>query len=151
MSVADQTPGSARDQQCWKIARTTDEVRVALLAFGLYQVAVGLFMTVAPGMFFDLLGPFGGRNDHYIRDLAAFELPLGIALLVAVRLRSWRVPVLAFAALHWTLHALSHLADIGAATPSWIGPADLLAVSAGATVLVWVLSRAVRAERWDSA
>jgi hypothetical protein len=86
-------------------------VEVALVVFGVYSVLVGLFMLVAPGTFFDTLGNFGARNDHYIFDNASFEFPLGLMMLAAVKWPSWRVPTLAFAALHWGLHALSHIVD----------------------------------------
>src|ERR1700754_224901 len=86
-------------------------VEVTLIVFGLYGVCLGLFMMFAPGAFFDTLGTFGARNDHYIFDNATFELPQGLLLLAAVRRMSWRVPALAFAALHWALHSLSHIID----------------------------------------
>jgi hypothetical protein len=92
--------------------RTRDRyVEATLLVFGVYSVLIGLFMMLAPGMFFDTLGNFGVRNDHYIFDNATFELPLGLMLLAAVRWPSWLVPALAFATLHWGLHALSHIID----------------------------------------
>ena len=86
-------------------------VEVILVVFGFYSVGLGLFMIVAPGLFFDTLGAFGVRNDHYIFDNASFELPLGLLLLAALRWSAWRVPALAFATAHWALHALSHLVD----------------------------------------
>lgn len=86
-------------------------VEVILIVFGVYSVLLGLFMFVAPGTFFDTLGTFGVRNDHYIFDNASFEVPLGLLMLAAVRWPSWRVPALAFATVHWALHALSHIID----------------------------------------
>jgi hypothetical protein len=86
-------------------------VEVILIVFGAYSVFLGLFMLVAPGTFFDTLGTFGARNDHYVFDNASFELPLGLMLLAALRWPSWRVPALAFGTLHWGLHALSHIID----------------------------------------
>ena len=68
-------------------------------------------MMFFPGTFFDTLGTFGVRNDHYIFDNATFEIPQGLMLLAAVRRLSWRVPALAFATLHWALHAISHIVD----------------------------------------
>lgn len=93
-------------------ARTTvGFVEVTLVVFGLYSLAIGLFMMFAPGAFFDTLGTFGIRNDHYIFDNATFEVPQGLMLLAAVRWRTWRVPALAFATLHWALHTISHVVD----------------------------------------
>ncbi len=60
-------------------------VEVTLIVFGLYALGVGLFMMFAPGPFFDTLGTFGVRNDHYIFDTATFEVPQGLLLLAAVR------------------------------------------------------------------
>ncbi|MBX9638810.1 MAG: hypothetical protein K2X97_03470 [Mycobacteriaceae bacterium] len=108
-------------------------VEVILSVFGAYSVGLGLFMIVAPGVFFDTLGAFGTRNDHYIFDNASFELPLGLLLLAALRWPSWRVPALAFATAHWALHALNHLVDTGhraGATVGWLEFAGLL-VSTG--------------------
>ncbi len=139
----------AGSPHCRLAAQAGDITRVGLIGFGLYQILIGLFQAFAPGTFFDVLGPFGSRNDHYILDAATFEVPLGVILLAAVRLRSWRVPALAFAALHWTLHALNHLVDIGEASPRWIGVLDFVGLAVGAAILGLLLARAVRAERWD--
>lgn len=86
-------------------------VEATLVAFGVYSLVLGLFMMVAPGTFFETLGEFGVRNDHYTFDNASFELPLGVLLLAALRWPSWRVPALSFATLHWALHSLSHIID----------------------------------------
>jgi hypothetical protein len=96
-------------------------VEVTLIVFGLYALTVGLFMIVAPGAFFDTLGNFGVRNDHYIFDNGTFEVPQGLMLLAAVRWPTWRTPALAFATVHWALHALSHLIDPHHGAGDWIG------------------------------
>lgn len=128
-------------------AARVDVVGIGLLAFGVYQIALGLFMVVAPGTFFDELAAFGTRNDHYIQDLATFELPLGVLFLVAALRPSWRIPALAFGVLHWALHAVSHLLDIGDADPDWLGPFDFIAVTIGTALLGWLLWRAVEDAR----
>ncbi|HSS24228.1 MAG TPA: hypothetical protein VLL82_07460 [Mycobacterium sp.] len=96
-------------------------VDVILIVFGIYSVALGLFMMVAPEVFFDTLGAFGSRNNHYIFDNASFELPLGLLLLAALRWSAWRVPALAFGTAHWGLHALSHLLDTHHHVGAWVG------------------------------
>jgi hypothetical protein len=132
------------------VARGAGVVRFGLVAFGLYQIAIGLFQAVAPGAFFDAVGPFGARNDHYVLDAATFELPLGAMLLAAVRLQSWRVPALAFATAHWALHSLNHLVDVGEADPGWVGVFDFVALTGGTAFLAWLLANALRAERWSA-
>ena len=117
-------------------------VEVILLVFGFYSVALGLFMIAAPGVFFNTLGAFGIRNNHYIFDNASFELPLGLLLLAALRWPSWRVPALAFATAHWALHAVSHLVDTNhraGATIGWLEFAGL-AISTGWLALALWLS-----------
>ena len=111
-------------------------MRAALLALGVLQLALGLFQVVAPGAFFDTLGPFGERNDHYIRDAASWELALAAVAFVAANRPSWRVPVLAIAAVHYALHAVNHLVDIGESDPGWVGPVDFVALAVGAAALV---------------
>ncbi|HTQ20607.1 hypothetical protein [Mycobacterium sp.] len=116
-------------------------VEVILVVFGFYSVALGLFMIAAPDVFFDTLGAFGVRNDHYIFDNASFELPLGLLLLAALRWPTWRVPALAFATAHWALHALSHLVDTNhraGATVGWLEFAGLTISTGWLAVALWL-------------
>lgn len=108
-------------------------VEVILVVFGFYSVGLGLFMIVAPEVFFDTLGAFGVRNVHYIFDSASFELPLGLLLLAALRWPAWRVPALSFATAHWALHALSHLVDADHHAGTGVGWLEFagLAISTG--------------------
>jgi hypothetical protein len=117
---------------------------VLLIVFGVTQIALGLALWLAPGTFFEEVGPFGARNDHYMGDLATFYLALGVAGLVAVARRSWRVPVLALGLVAYVLHAFNHLIDVGEADPGWLGPADLIGVAASAALIGWMLRVAWR-------
>jgi hypothetical protein len=122
-------------------------VEITLIVFGLYALGIGLFMMLAPGTFFDTLGSFGVRNDHYILDNATFEIPQGLLLLAAVRRASWRVPALAFATLHWALHSLSHIIDPhhGAGDViGWIEAGGLVVTTA---ILAIALRASVNAEK----
>jgi hypothetical protein len=123
-----------------------DLVGAGLVIFALYNLSLGLFMVVAPGSFFELIGPFGERNDHYTRDTATFGLALGVATAIAVRLRRWRAPVLAVLALQFILHAVNHLVDIEAARPQAVGPVDFALVALGAVVATSLAVRAWREE-----
>jgi hypothetical protein len=116
-------------------------MRILLIVFAVGQLALGLGLWLAPGFFYDEIGPYGPRNDHYMADLATFYLALGAVALVAVRRASWRVPVLAFALIQYALHSLNHLIDIGEADPSWLGPADFAALTLGAVLLGWMLKQ----------
>lgn len=103
-------------------------------------------MLVAPGTFFDEIGPFGPRNDHYIADVATFELAFGVALLASQRLRSWRAPVLGVVALQFALHSVNHLVDAGEADPEWVGWIDFVSLTLSTALLAWLFRRAL-AER----
>ena len=128
--------------------RTRSRFVVAtLIVFGVYSVVLGLFMALAPGTFFDTLGAFGVRNDHYIFDNASFELPLGLLLLAAVRWPAWQVPALAFATLHWGLHAISHLIDRHHGAGEAIGWLEAGGLVVATVILAMALRAAVVTER----
>jgi hypothetical protein len=122
-------------------------VEVTLIVFGLYALGVGLFMMFAPGPFFDTLGTFGVRNNHYIFDNATFEVPQGLLLLAAVRRASWRVPALAFATLHWALHSVSHIIDPHHGAGDWIGWLEAGSLVATTAILAIALRVSVIAEK----
>ncbi len=113
-------------------------VPVGLVAFGTLELALAVFMAAAPHPFYTAIGPFGGYNPHYIRDVASFEAALGFGLLVAVRHRSWRVPVLALATVQFALHSLNHLLDIGKAHPAWNGYFDFFSLAIATAMLAWL-------------
>ena len=119
-------------------------VRLGLLVLGVTQIALALWMVVDPGSFFDHVGGFGVRNDHYIRDNATFTFTLGVVALVAVQRARWRLPVLAFAVLQFTLHTINHIADAGKAVASTNGAGDAIELGVGALLLAglaWLVAR----------
>jgi hypothetical protein len=113
-------------------------VRIVFGVLAAYHLALGLLMVVAPKVFFEQIGPFGTRNDHYIRDVASFYLAFGAGLALAVRRPAWRVPVVAVVALQYVFHVVNHVVDISKADPGWLGPADAIALVLGAALLLWV-------------
>jgi len=116
---------------------------VGVAAFGVYHLVLALFMAIAPRTFFSDVGPFGVVNTHYIRDTATFNAAIGVALLVAVRRPSWRVPVLALTTLQFALHSVNHLIDIGRAHPAWNGYFDFFSLALATLVLAWLLRSAL--------
>jgi hypothetical protein len=119
-------------------------VRVGLIAFSVYHFVVAGLMVFAPHTFFADIGPFGVQNNHYLRDTATFNIAFGVALAVAYQRVPWRTPVLCCVALQFTLHAFNHLADIGAAHPHWLGPADFISLTLAAAALVWLARESTR-------
>jgi hypothetical protein len=120
-------------------------MRALLALFAAIQVLTGVLLWLAPGFFHDEIGPYGGRNDHYMGDLATWYVALGAAAFVAVRRTGWRVPVLALAFLQYALHSLNHVIDVGEADPGWLGPANLVSLLLATLLLGWMLRTAAEA------
>jgi hypothetical protein len=118
-------------------------VQILLAVFAVGQLVIGLLLWLTPGFFFEEIGPYGVRNDHYMGDLATWYLALGGAALVAVRRPAWRLPVLVLAFVQYALHSVNHLIDVGEAEPEWLGPANLASLVLTCVLLGWM----VQAER----
>jgi hypothetical protein len=119
-------------------------MRVILVVVGAYHLATGIVALVDAHTFFDQIGRYGVENDHYIGDVGAFYLGIGLALLVAVQRPGWRVPLLALSALWYGFHALNHAFDVGEARSDARGVFDTVALAIGALVsayLAWAASR----------
>lgn len=118
-----------------------------LIAFAAVHFALAIFMAVAPHEFYTAIGPFGARNDHYIRDNATYNAALGLGLAISVRRPAWRIPVLAVTTVQFALHSINHLADIGDAHPAWVGYFDFFALAAASLQLAWLLRLAMSPSR----
>ncbi|MEA2201587.1 MAG: hypothetical protein QOI89_2183 [Solirubrobacteraceae bacterium] len=118
--------------------RWSTTVVAGLVAFAAVELGLAIFMALAPHRFYIAIGPFGARNDHYVRDVASYNAALGAGLLIAVRHASWRVPVLAITTIQFALHGLNHLLDISSAHPAWVGYFDFFALAAATVQLAWL-------------
>ncbi len=117
-------------------ARRLDAADAMLLTVGVAQLLPGLLAFLAPGAFYDAIGPYPPENDHYIKDVGTWQIALGVAALSAVRRDpAWRTPVLALLTLQYALHAISHLIDVGEPDPAWQGPFALIGLSLAAVLL----------------
>ncbi len=117
---------------------------VGVAVFAVYHLALAIFMAGAPHAFFTAIGPFGARNDHYVRDVATYNAAIGVGFAVAIRRASWRVPVLAIATIQFALHSINHLVDIDSAHPAWTGYFDFFSLAAATALLAWLWRLAVR-------
>lgn len=122
-------------------------MKVLLVVFGVVQVVLGLLLWLTPGFFFDEIGPYGVRNDHYMGDLATWYLALGAVALLSVQRVGWRLPVLVLAFAQNTLHAVNHVIDVGEADPDWLGPANLVSLVLASVLLAWMLNAEREAAR----
>ncbi len=86
-------------------------IRLLVFVTGLNYVLDGLALLVAPTWFFENIGTFGSFNRHYLGDLGAFLLPLGIGLLVAARKPRQHYVLIAVVAAGNIIHASNHIYD----------------------------------------
>ena len=124
-----------------------DVVGVVLATQGVILVGLSLFMLVTPGAFFDAIGPFGERNDHYTRDAATFQLALGALAIVAARRPVLRTVTIGVLALQFLLHLVNHLVDLDDAVPRSVGVVDAVGLALGLALLAWMALLERRAHR----
>ena len=124
--------------------RRRDLVSLLILNFAVVHLALGAWQLIAPGSFFDVLGPFGTSNEHYTRDVGTFTLALGVAFGIAYRWPAWRIGVVGYALFQYAFHAVNHLVDIGDADPERMGPIDFAALALTVPVFAWMLLQLVR-------
>ena len=82
---------------------------VTLLA-GLFMTAAGVTALVAPSWFADAAG--FPRHPHFVHDAGAFQLGLGVTLLLAVAWRDGLALALAGFLVANTTHAINHAIDL---------------------------------------
>ena len=115
-----------------------------LAVLAVYHAGTGALALSAPDTFFEQIGKYGAENSHYVGDVGAFTLAFGLALAIAVRYPSWRVPVLGLGALWYGFHALNHAFDAGDARSVGRGVADTVGLALGgvfSAYLAWVSAR----------
>jgi hypothetical protein len=123
-------------------ARREDALFAGLCALAVVNIGLAILMAAAPHAFYSAIGPFGARNDHYIRDVATFQAALGVGLAIAAWRPAWRLPVLAVTTVQYALHAVNHLLDISTAHPAWKGYLDFFSLAAATALLLWLLALA---------
>ncbi len=120
-------------------------LRIGLIFFGLLNLVTGLLLMFTPHWFFDHIGPYGIRNDHYLGDLRAFYIAAGAGHLVSVNRPSWRAPLLAVSAAWYALHAVNHLFDVGENNKGdGRGWSDTVLIAIGALALAYMARAASR-------
>jgi hypothetical protein len=117
---------------------TERSLQVVLGLIGVLNAAAGALALIAPDTFFDQIGKYGVENSHYVGDVGSFVLAYGVAVLIAVRFPSWRVPVLGVGAIWYGLHALNHVFDTGEARSEARGWFDTIYIALTAVLLAYL-------------
>jgi hypothetical protein len=122
-------------------------ITVLIAVFALIELVTSLWMLTAPSSFFAHIGPFGPYNGHYLRDVAAFQAGIGIALLASVWMRPLRPGAVCALLAASALHAINHFADINAANGnSNADVADAIMITLSVLVLAWLFAASLRAQ-----
>lgn len=105
----------------------------AVIVAGAVYGATAVVMLAAPQWFYRAVGHFPPYNRHYLRDVAAFTLPVGAALLWAGRNLERRQSLLLLGLAASLLHVVNHAFDaIGKPAAHWlldVGPLMLLLIA----------------------
>ena len=120
-----------------------------MVAFnGILLSANGLFMLIAPSVWYDLVPGVtdtGFFNQHFIRDIGIIQLFLGVAFGIGIIRPEYRIELWAAATLWLSAHAVFHLWEVavGICSPSAIlrdFPAVSLPAIFGAVLTLWAIS-----------
>lgn len=85
--------------------------RAVAVVVGVMFVVLGLWAFAAPRSFFDAVAVFEPYNQHFLRDIGAFQIGLGAVLLFGAYLRDALLVALSGVAVGAIFHAASHVID----------------------------------------
>lgn len=109
-------------------------VKAVVALAAIFQVGTGAWAFFAPESFYDAIATFPPYNVHFLHDIGAFLIGIGVALAAALLWRDALFVVLLGGAIGGSIHWVSHVLDRdhgGAASDPWtLGAfATLLAVA----------------------
>jgi hypothetical protein len=114
-------------------------VKAVVALAAIVQVGSGAWAFFAPQSFYDAIATFPPYNVHFLHDIGAFLLGIGVALAGALLLRDALFVVLLGGAVAASFHWVSHVLDRdhgGSASDLWtLGGLALLLVAG--VVLRW--------------
>jgi len=91
--------------------RGSRTARVIALVAGTSYLAAGTWAFVAPASFFGSVAAFSPYNQHLLHDVGAFQVGLGIVLLLGATTAAALQPALLAVLAASLLHVVSHIED----------------------------------------
>ena len=85
--------------------------RAALAIVAVFNLVIGVWAFFAPRSFFENVGAFPPYNEHFIHDIGAFELGLGVTAAAALVWSDGLSVALAGNAVAAVVHWVAHLID----------------------------------------
>ncbi|MFY9614920.1 MAG: hypothetical protein WAT58_05925 [Candidatus Dormiibacterota bacterium] len=85
--------------------------RVVVVVVGLFNLGIGFWALLDPQSFFARLAVFPPYNQHFIHDVGAFQLGLGMALFLALAWSDALLVSLTAGGIAATVHVISHVID----------------------------------------
>ena len=119
-------------------------VKLATLIVGAFYLVTGAWIFVQPHSFFDALAIFRPYSRHFLHDAGAFEIGLGVTVLLALRWSDALVVVLTGIAVGSWLHVVSHAIDHNIGGRPATDIPGLILIAALATVGAVARARMVR-------
>jgi uncharacterized membrane protein len=86
--------------------------RIVAALGGLFFLVAGVWAFVHPPSFSEVVAPFPPLNVHFLRDAGAFQIGLGVALLLALVRADALLVALAAVGTASLFHLASHVFDI---------------------------------------
>ena len=129
-----QSAKSTIDDAC---AAVTFAWNAAVVVVGVFYLVTGLWIFIRPHSFFDALAVFRPYSRHFLHDAGAFQIGIGVTVLLALWWSDALLVVLSGIAVASWLHVLSHGLDhnLGGRPGTDIPGLALLAVLATAAAL----------------
>ncbi|MDQ1445264.1 MAG: hypothetical protein QOI20_1728 [Acidimicrobiaceae bacterium] len=122
---------------------TTDRFArgVALLG-AVFWLVFGVWAFVSPHSFFDTIATFKPYNKHFLHDAGAFQIGLGLALLLGLTRLNTLATVLTASAAASVFHELAHILDrdLGGKTTDPIGLGIVALLTIAAAAAAWPLT-----------
>lgn len=86
-------------------------VTATALALGTLTVVLGVWALVMPTSFATIIAPFAPYNAHYLHDVGAFQIAIGVSLLLAARTGDGLLVALGGYVVGGACHTLAHVID----------------------------------------
>ena len=93
--------------QRWRVP-----IRVALVGIGVYYLVFGVWALAQPASFYGHIASFSPFNVHFLHDAGAFQIGLGLALILVVVLPDPILAVVLAVGAASLLHVVAHVIDV---------------------------------------